>query len=369
MNNDDLINNVLREYGYEGLINDDSTTSIQQVDGGTITAQRPLVDTSANLLVDSTETIDAIEIEEHTDSPEIPEFEEETQEEDPNATLRQALDTLITEAPSVPDNSPQIFQIEDIQSNDGDLLPVNHTSIEIDEKTLRFSGADWYHKMQEQVIVLAGLGGIGSWTALLLSRMQPNQIIMYDDDVIDRTNLAGQLYSQNLVGRHKVDGIASLMKDFSDFNSIVSIPRRIGVDDNELIAPIMVCGFDNMNARKAFFRNWCKYIIDNPDNRSKCLFVDGRLNMEEFQIFCIQGDDDYHIDKYATEALFNDEDAESDVCSMKQTTYCSSMIGSFIANLVVNFITNIALGEDVPVRVVPYFTYYSAGMMYLKMQM
>ena len=65
MNNDDLINSVLREYGYEGLINDASTTSIQQVDGGTITAARPLVSSDAPMLESpaiASEVIEPIEL-------------------------------------------------------------------------------------------------------------------------------------------------------------------------------------------------------------------------------------------------------------------------------------------------------------------
>ena len=86
--------------------------------------------------------------------------------------------------------------------------------------------------------------------------------------------------------------------------------------------------------------------------------------MEEFQVFCMKGDDTYSIKKYKEEYLFADYEAESVQCSMKQTTYCANMIGSVIVNLFTNFIAN-QLKPVIP-RDLPFKTYYSATMMYFK---
>lgn len=42
-----------------------------------------------------------------------------------------------------------------------DRIPVNSETITIDMSTSRFSGAVWYNKVQEKIITIAGLGGIG----------------------------------------------------------------------------------------------------------------------------------------------------------------------------------------------------------------
>ena len=86
--------------------------------------------------------------------------------------------------------------------------------------------------------------------------------------------------------------------------------------------------------------------------------------MEEFQVFCIKGDDSFNIKKYANGYLFEDWQAESVACSMKQTTYCANMIGSVIVNLFTNFISN-TLDPVIP-RDLPFKTYYDASMMYFK---
>lgn len=241
------------------------------------------------------------------------------------------------------------------------LIPINTKAVEVDETTSRFSGAAWYEAIQKSTVILAGLGGIGSWTNLILSRMKPAQLFLYDDDTVERANLSGQLYSTAMVGSKKVNAMAQLAKDFSEYNGIFAVPTKFTQDT--AAGDIMICGFDNMPARKVFFNAWLNHVIRHK-NPEKCLFIDGRLNMEEFQVFCMRGDDSFNIKKYADEYLFEDWQAESIACSVKQTTYCSNMIGSVIVNLFTNFVSNTL--QPVIERDLPFKTYYDASMMYFK---
>ena len=52
------------------------------------------------------------------------------------------------------------------------------------ESTTRFSSGIWYSKIMEQDVTIAGVGGIGSWVAMLISRMNPRHIYLYDPDTI-----------------------------------------------------------------------------------------------------------------------------------------------------------------------------------------
>ena len=127
----------------------------------------------------------------------------------------------------------------------------------------------------------------------------------------------------------------------------------------------MICGFDNMDARKSYFSNWMNGISNlDEDTKKSCLFIDGRVSAEELQIFCITGDDEYNIKRYSTEFLFDDSESESVVCSYKQTTFMASMIASLITNLFVNFVSN--LNNPTIERDLPFFTYYDAHFMYFK---
>jgi molybdopterin/thiamine biosynthesis adenylyltransferase len=261
------------------------------------------------------------------------------------------------EVPAVPETPAQPVTAEDAIN----LLPVNSMSYANDDTMSRFSGAMWFNAIQLSTVVLAGLGGIGSYVLFCLARMKPKQVFLYDDDVVELANLSGQLYSVPMVGKKKVDAMAELARDFSCYYGVQAVPQKFTKDTPA--GDIMICGFDNMQARKDFFEAWVKHLVNHP-SPSKCLFIDGRLNMEEFQVFCMRGNDTYSIEKYHKEYLFEDYQAESLQCSMKQTTYCANMIGSVIVNLFTNFIANQL--KPLIDRDLPFKTYYDASMMYFK---
>ena len=242
-------------------------------------------------------------------------------------------------------------------------IPLNSATLLIDATTSRFSSASWYDKIQEKTIIIAGIGGIGSWFSLLLSRMKPLSIFVYDDDIVEAVNMSGQLYSQSDIEKFKVHAIANTIKNYTNYNSIFAVNDKF-TDESEA-GDIMICGFDNMVARRTFFNKWKNHVQSKPEEeRKNCLFIDGRLEAEIFQILCIRGDDEYNIKRYNDEFLFSDLDVNEAVCSYKQTTFCASMIASYMANLLVNFCTN----QTNPIidRDLPFFTTYNAETMYLK---
>lgn len=230
----------------------------------------------------------------------------------------------------------------------------------ISEETVRFSGAIWYEKITKQTVVIGGQGGIGSWVTMILSRMHPAQIYMYDPDTVETVNLAGQCYGTESIGKKKVNAMATFAMTFSNYHVCMAIPSRFTPDT--LPGDIMIGGFDNMDARKVFFNVWKKY-VSRHSNPEKCLFIDGRLAMSDFQVFCITGDDTFNQKRYESDWLFSDAEADETICSMKQTTYCACMIGSVIVNLFTNFIANQVspMSHDLPFK-----TFYDANMLYFK---
>jgi molybdopterin/thiamine biosynthesis adenylyltransferase len=255
------------------------------------------------------------------------------------------------------------FDIDDIIEEVHKELPSNSETILIDDSTVRFSSAEWYTQMQKEVILIAGIGGINSWSSLLISRMKPTSMFLYDSDRVEVVNMAGQLYSNENIGKNKVDALADTISKFSDYRSVFGINELFTVDTSA--ADIMICGFDNMLARQIFFNSWKTHVACKDENNKKnCLYIDGRLSAEEFQIFCIRGDDEYNMQRYYKDYLFNSSEAEHTLCSYKQTTYCASMIASFITNLLVNFVAN--KGEGIIPRDLPFFTYYDAKLMFFK---
>ena len=239
------------------------------------------------------------------------------------------------------------------------------TPMLIDISTSRFSSAPWFNIVQGQTIIIAGLGGIGSWLSLLIARMKPASIFLYDFDTVEVVNMAGQLYGVDNINDKKTRATYKTIQNYAEYNSVFCMNEPYTI--SSMHADIMICGFDNMNARMSYFHNWRQHVRDkNEEKRKKCLFIDGRLNAEKFQIFCITGDDEYNIKNYGKNYLFLDEEAAPTVCSYKQTTYCASMIASFMTNLFINFCNNQV--KDALPRVLPFFTSYDAEFMNLKME-
>lgn len=234
-------------------------------------------------------------------------------------------------------------------------------------RVARFSDAPWARKDGEfyYQVLIGGAGGIGSWLTILLSRTntaEPIEVI--DFDRIETHNLGGQLFSNSSVGSTKVGELARI-------NSIIgsaSINPTEGRVEVDFICyhPIVFSAFDNMIARKNLFNSWLTTIkkggeelpeefqSEHEDESvtyeefepSECLFMDGRLNAEQMQIFCIRGNDTAAIDKYQKEFLFNDNEVEDLPCTFKQTSHSAAMIASHMVGFYTNFISNIKEGDD-----------------------
>ena len=245
-------------------------------------------------------------------------------------------------------------------------IPVNSQTITVDETTSRFSGAIWYEEIQKQAVSLAGVGGVGSYVGFLLGRLKPQRLIIYDPDRVETVNMSGQLYGQTDVGNYKSVALSIMIRNYANYNNIVALNDRF--DANSEATDIMICGFDNMAARKLFFDKWAAHVASKPaEERANCLYIDGRLAAEEFQVLSIQGNDDRAMKEYEDKWLFNDVEAEETICSYKQTTFMANMIASVMVNVFVNFVANRC--NPIIDRDVPFFISYDASTMFTKVEM
>ena len=226
----------------------------------------------------------------------------------------------------------------------------------------RFKDAPWFPK-EETNVVIGGAGGIGSWLSLLISRAGFFPIV-YDFDILEEHNLAGQLYTkldaEAMVS--KVDALKGLCKHFAD-TDITVMNEKYTADS--MSHHYVFSAFDNMQARKDMFSAWCEYVKDWEENITEeeigiiPIFIDGRLTAEQMQIFCVTPD---KIDAYK-EHLFDDSEVEDAPCTMKQTSHSAAMIASHMTGFFSNHMTNNA--EQDSVRSVPFFWEYFIPINYI----
>jgi molybdopterin/thiamine biosynthesis adenylyltransferase len=212
----------------------------------------------------------------------------------------------------------------------------------------RFSSAPWYGVKKE--IVVGGAGGIGSWLTLMLTRIG-HQIYLYDNDNIDTTNMAGQLYTYESIGKSKVSAIKEICSDFNNYDNVIAMNELY--DDGSMGAHVMMSCFDNMDARKTMFDEWLSIqdAIENP------VFIDGRMTAEQGQVFCVHNEET--IEKYK-EHLFESDEAEELPCSFKATSHNGAMIASRMVAVLNNFIANKREGMDM--RTVPFYQMYELSL-------
>jgi len=210
----------------------------------------------------------------------------------------------------------------------------------------RFKDAPWFVKGSNKVeAIVGGAGGIGSWLAFLLARAGFHPII-YDFDTIEIHNIGGQLYPKSMVGKYKVEALSTIIKEYSD----IEIDTFEGkYDKDSMTHKYIFSGFDNMKARKDMFENWIKEYKDDSD----AIFIDGRLLMEQIQIFCVTP---ATAEEYKEKHLFDDSEVEDGSCTLKQTSHSAALIASLMVGFFTNHITNVA--QKSKSRTVPFFYEY-----------
>jgi len=215
----------------------------------------------------------------------------------------------------------------------------------------RFSSAPWYSE-DALLVLVGGAGGIGSWLTVLLARAGFKPYVV-DHDVLEETNLAGQLYGKEYIGFAKVVALANMVEQLTGMQ-IHSDEAKI--DFGSSTEKYCFSCFDNMLARKAMFHNWRSAFGSDHE----AIFIDGRLAAEHMQVFCIRGGDIDNQDAYIEKHLFSDDDKDVDniTCTLKQTSHSAAMIAANMVGFFTNHITNVRQMNQG--RVVPaYWDYFT----------
>lgn len=96
------------------------------------------------------------------------------------------------------------------------------------ERTQRLIGLDGCEKIGRKHVVIAGVGGVGSYVAEALCRSGIGKITLVDPDVVDPTNLNRQLIAlQSTIGRPKVEVMAERMRDINPSIEVVMKKEKL----------------------------------------------------------------------------------------------------------------------------------------------
>lgn len=109
-------------------------------------------------------------------------------------------------------------------------------------------------RMRNARILLAGLGGVGSFAAEALARMGVGRLVLADFDEVSPSNLNRQLPAlHSTIGRKKIDVIAERIGDINPDCQLTLLDQFLAVDDMEelLDQPFdwVVDAIDSLNSK------------------------------------------------------------------------------------------------------------------------
>src|SRR5690554_50605 len=129
----------------------------------------------------------------------------------------------------------------------------------------------------KEEIHLVGVGAIGSNILNQLVRLGFSNIHIYDFDIVNQHNITKQLYTQEDIGKFKVDAIKEHMLKINPNVNIVKNPEGWN-KNNKNIKGILISALDSINTRRELFE-------DNKMNFSVKAALDMRIGLEEAQMY------------------------------------------------------------------------------------
>ena len=176
--------------------------------------------------------------------------------------------------------------------------------------------------IREKVGII-GVGGIGSPTALVLTKMGIPDLTYWDDDNVEIHNLPNQLFRVEDMGNNKVNALTGLLREFGFEGQRTNGERKRWDGD---IKDIMICAVDSMDTRIAI---WEKI----KNNRNCKLYVDGRMGAELMKIYAINPNSDEDV-KFYERTLYPSSEAVELPCNARATFYNAFIIAGLIGSQV-----------------------------------
>ena len=201
------------------------------------------------------------------------------------------------------------------------------------DRTSRHS--DIVNNMNDYFYHILGCGAIGSSAAIQLARMGAENFALYDGDTVEQPNIGVSQYNIQDVGKSKVECLYHHIINITGSKKTVDkyfglFPLSHSWQPMSEKNDIVILGFDSMSARLAAVTDITNHSI------KPFAVIDGRMGAEHYQQYILPKPT---LKEYL-KSWYPDSDSDPEPCTMKATSYCSNMSGSFIVNAVRKLITN-----------------------------
>jgi molybdopterin/thiamine biosynthesis adenylyltransferase len=158
-------------------------------------------------------------------------------------------------------------------------------------------------------VYIIGVGGGGSFLVDCLLRLNwpADQIIVFDDDVVEEHNITNQLYLPHHIGMKKTEALAERTAYMGNIKY-----ESIKVEKDFLdLDGFVICQTDTFKSRYEIFTEQIQ------GNKNVELFIDSRVGAINSRVYCINPNNDKHARKYLQSIpaeLDEDDGTESTLC-------------------------------------------------------
>lgn len=196
-------------------------------------------------------------------------------------------------------------------------------------------GLDWFNPTdhQDRGITIVGCGGIGSFSALALSKLigtNGPSMTLIDFDDVEPHNVPNQLFAWTQTEMSKVHALSTTCLIFGGLQP-EAVEGKVQ-DHPYVLSDIVVTGLDSMEARKDVWE------AIGTTNTTR-LLLDGRLLGERMTLHAIDMDDENAKAYYEHELLYDDSEAEQAVCTAQAIIYVGMFVGGLTARAVAKYLT------------------------------
>lgn len=101
------------------------------------------------------------------------------------------------------------------------------TNSEFNNALIERHGKEVFKKLKNSSIAIAGLGGLGSNTAISLARAGVGKVLLVDFDSVDITNLNRQQYFIEDIGKRKTDALYAIIRKINPVIKIETLNLKV----------------------------------------------------------------------------------------------------------------------------------------------
>lgn len=203
----------------------------------------------------------------------------------------------------------------------------------------RFKDTPWFDQISNSRVIVFGAGGIGSWLTLFLVRAGAD-VVVVDMDTVEDHNIAGQLYGKPDINKTKVQAISDVITRLCGESNINILNEEVSVEKEGRwkqilkMSDIVCVTFDSIRAREIVYNYWFE------SGKEHSLFMDGRMSIENGQVFSVHEDDEPEVFAHYENSFFDDSSIPQASCTTKATSHCGAMIASLMVSQITNYLTN-----------------------------